>query len=138
MSASVDVWNLAAKKMRMSLPQSSPVRAVAYAPDGRTLAIAALRRVTLWDTTAGEPRATLKGHDKVINSIAFTPDARGLLSASNDGTVRVWDVASSRQLSAFDWQIGAVRCVAVARDGMRAAAGGDAAIVIWDLDGLPA
>lgn len=134
----VDVWDLAAKEIRMSLSQSSPVHAVAYAPDGRTLAVATRRRVTLWDTTGGASRAALKGHDKLINSIAFTPDGRALLSGSNDGTVRVWDVASGRQSAAYDWQIGRVHVVAVAPDGMRAAAGGDAAIVVWDLDGLPA
>jgi WD40 repeat protein len=133
----LDVWNLAAKRIRLSLPQSSPVRAVAYAPDGRTLAFAALRRVTLWDTTTGEPGAVLKGHEKLVNAVAFTPDSRDLLTGSNDGTVRIWDAESGREVRAYDWHIGRVHVVAVAPDGMRAAAGGDAAIVLWDLDGLP-
>jgi WD40 repeat protein len=132
---SVDIWNLSAKKLRMSLSQTHPVRSVAYDPDGRTLAFAVRSRVTLWDTAAGQSHVILKGHEKVINSITFGPDSRTLVSGSNDGTVRVWDVASGRQVTAYDWQIGQVHAVAVAPDGMRAAAGGDGPIVVWDLDG---
>lgn len=39
---------------------------------------------------------TLKGHDKEILSIAFSPDGKILASSSNDGTIRLWSIASGR------------------------------------------
>jgi hypothetical protein len=48
--------------------------------------------------------------------------------------VRLWDIDSGRQRAAFDWGIGKVYAVAFAPDGMRAAAGGQQNIVVWDVD----
>jgi WD40 repeat protein len=48
--------------------------------------------------------------------------------------VRLWDAASGRALSAYDWRIGPVSSLAFAPDGLRAAAGGNGAICVWDLE----
>ena len=58
-----------------------------------------------------------------------------MFSGSWDGTVRSWDWAHGRELAAFDWKIGRVHCLAIAPDGMTAAAAGELpSIVVWDLD----
>jgi WD40 repeat protein len=70
-----------------------------------------------------------------VTSLAFAPDGRTLLSGSFDRTVKTWDVASGREQSSFDWQLGRVNAVAFAPDGMTAAAAGQSGgIIIWDID----
>jgi len=43
----------------------------------------------------------LSGHTDVVNSVTFSPDGRRLISASWDGTVRIWSVAERRELKAL-------------------------------------
>jgi WD40 repeat protein len=132
----VRIWDLAAERVRTSLPQRKAVYSLRYAPDGRTLAIATGHAILLWDVQVGKEQAVLKGHTKLVSGIAFAPDGRTLLSASHDGTVRQWDVAAGRERSALNWEIGQVHATAFAPDGMKAAAGGEGDILVWDIDDL--
>jgi WD40 repeat protein len=111
------------------------VRCVAFAPDGRALAVAAGWVVKIWDVGDRALRYTLRGHKHFVWTVAFAPDGKTALSRSEDRTVRSWDVESGRAMGAYDWHAGKVRCVAFAPDGLTAAAGGDGDIVIWDVDG---
>ncbi len=61
--------------------------------------------------------------------------ARRWRSAQGDGKVRFWDVESGQLRRAFDWGIGEVKSVVFSPDGMRAAAGGEGQILVWDIDG---
>jgi WD40 repeat protein len=82
-----------------------------------------------------------------IDALAFAPDGRQLLSGSAAGNVRLWDVpswptddgAEPREFvprAVFEWGIGAITAVAVAADGLIAAAGGATGrVVIWDVEG---
>jgi WD40 repeat protein len=81
----------------------------------------------------GSPRV-LEGHRERVLAVAYGPDGGTLFSAGLDSTVRCWDLPSQRERAAWSWPIGAVSSLAVAPDGMTAAAGGCLGrSVIWDL-----
>jgi WD40 repeat protein len=131
----VHLWGLSPVRRRGQVPYRRALNALAFAPDGRTLAVAAGLEVRLWDTATGAERATLRGHARVVTGVAFTPDGRLLASASTDGQVKLWDVAAAKERAAYDWQVGPVTALALAPDGMRGACGGArGALAVWDLD----
>jgi WD40 repeat protein len=110
-----------------------------YSPDGRWLVVAsgdivhlhnARSRVLAWEGALRSPSV------KHIDTIAFSPDSKHLLTGGKDDpNVRLWDVRARHVIAQWDWQIGAVNQVAFAPDGMTAAAaGGKGQLVVWDLD----
>ncbi|MGW2698660.1 hypothetical protein [Streptomyces sp. NPDC001340] len=44
----------------------------------------------IWELETGRCLDVLRGHTDSVTSVAFTPDGQGIVSASADGTVRVW------------------------------------------------
>lgn len=84
-------------------------------------------------------RAALLGHGGTVAALAFAPSGGTLASASWDGTVRLWDVASGAEVATFTH--GAeVNGVALSPDGGRIAAGGmnptgggDGLVRVWDV-----
>jgi RNA polymerase sigma factor (sigma-70 family) len=66
--------------------------AMAFAPDG-TLAVAGPDGIIrLWKRSGAEEIGRFAGHQNRINELAFTPDGKSLVSASDDGTVLIWAV----------------------------------------------
>jgi WD40 repeat protein len=83
------------RRLQQKLRQT--VQAVAFAPDGRTLASAGNDKfIYLWEQATGKELARLSGHTKAVLCLAFSPDGRLLVSGSADRTVKVWDVPTGK------------------------------------------
>ena len=77
---------------------------------------------------------TLKGHRGLVWSVAFSSDGKSLASASRDGTVRIWDVASGQTITTLTGHKSVVFALAYSPDGKTLASGSwDNTIRIWDV-----
>jgi WD40 repeat protein len=105
---------------------------VAFSPDGkRVVSTSAESTAAIWDLETRTRIAVLEGHTAEVRSVAFMPDGRAV-TASFDGTVRVWDGPTCLQVLARHRD--KLSGVAVSPDGARIATSAfDGTVRVWDV-----
>ncbi len=73
------------------------------------------------------------GHQKMVNSCAFSPDGKTIASATDDNTVRIWDTKSAKLIATLEGHQSMVTSCAFSPDGKTiASAAADKTVRIWD------
>ena len=129
------VWDVARGRELCTLTgHGASVKDVALSSDGQ-LAVSASEDSTLkvWDISASFPsrltrrarnpnvviraRRTLEGHSGKVNVVVLSTDGQIAISASDDHTLKVWDVARGRELRTLEGHSGEVVGVALSANG---------------------
>lgn len=112
-----EIWS---HKIELKNDAESYTSAVAYSPDGTTIAacapIGSDYLIYLFDAASGKVLTRLSGHEWKPWAAAFTSDSKTFYSSGWDGSVRRWDVAARKQL-ALPQGIRATCVVAAAPNG---------------------
>jgi WD40 repeat protein len=102
--------------------------------DQESLEAQAFIEQTLGPAAKNEIRV-FQDHQGWVRSVAFLPDGRRGISASDDATLRVWDLESAKEVLRLTGHSASVMSVAVTTDGRRAISGSwDGTVRLWDLD----
>ena len=99
------------------------IREIAYSPNGKHLAVAGSIGIWLYDMTTYQEVALWTGYMVPISSIAFSPDGKTIVSGSNDGNVRLWDVNTGKNIQTFKRNARLVWSVCFSPDGNVIASG---------------
>jgi len=141
----VAVWRCDSGKLfsRLEMPYES-VRYIAFSPDGRLLAGVNNWNagMSVWDLATGEQFGRdLPGHYHAPSQMHFLPGDDRLVTAGDDGTIRVWDINASSQLRMFQHERdkqgrqGWIRAMDVSPDGKYVASSSlDDTVRVWETD----
>lgn len=116
---------------------------LAISPDKRFLAAAGVGTVKLYDvaqsaaasSTNVAPLVTLTGHTANVTSLAWQNEAKWLVSGSEDGTVKIWDIRTSSPQRNYA-HLASVNDLALhSNQGELISCDQNGAIKVWDLGG---
>ncbi|CAM9961933.1 unnamed protein product, partial [Chrysoparadoxa australica] len=75
------------------------INALAISPDQKLLIIGReLGDAIIWDIEKKEIIRTISGHQSAVTDVDFHPTQNTVLTASRDGTVKIWDIFNSKKL----------------------------------------
>ena len=134
------VPSLAGDYQTWSLPNGAVARfgkgtigQVAFSSDGQHLAVASGIGVWLYDVATLRELALL-AHTDHVTSVAFSFDGTTLASGTRNGTVKLWDVVTRRNVATLPGHTGLVSSVAFLPNGTTLASGSlDNTVKLWDV-----
>ena len=145
----VRIWNLgqadtqpfAAERAVTGFDGQEAVYSLAFSPDGRLLATGGIEGgdrggvgvVRVWNSETGELHRTLAGHDNIVRAVLWGPDGR-VLSGSDDGTVKLWDLTADVGEDYGRAHTSAVDAVAMSPVGTEAASAAHREVRVWSLE----
>jgi WD40 repeat protein len=112
------------------------VHALAVSVDGKYALAGGENNLYLLETATGKLVRKLMGHTGWINGLAFAADGKHAVSASDDGTARMWEIETSKLVQTFKGHQGAVKAAVMDAGEKRVLTGGaDATVRLWQVDG---
>lgn len=107
----IKTWDVASKKELRTFGAGSGYSSISFSPNGNTLASGSGQVIKLWDVKTGKETKVFIGHTAYVRAVSLSPDGKTLASGSDDTTVKLWEVASGRELCSLialdndDWVV---------------------------------
>jgi WD40 repeat protein len=128
----VKIWDFDKRQLKETTGLSGAMATVsAVSPQGKTATGHQDGRVTIW----GQPPTNFLAHPRMVVGAAFTPDGNTLATGGEEGTAKLWDIATLREIGTLKGHLRSIHALDISPDGQRlaTAGGGDESVKLWDL-----
>jgi WD40 repeat protein len=75
----------------------------------------------------------LRGHTNTVDSVAFSPDGKTLVSSSYEKEIRLWDLKTAKEVNTFGNQGVRLHSVKFSPDGKTLALAAEDSVQLWDV-----
>jgi len=122
--------------------QWKAITSASFSPDGNWVVTGSYdETATIWSLqkrrllspkTWWRSNKRLRGHNREVNSVSFSPDGKRVLTGSSDGTAKIWDSKTGKLIHTLSGHDGYVKSASFSSDGklILTASGGTARV--WD------
>jgi WD40 repeat protein len=140
----ITLWPVEARSPPMRLEHSSDLlshfsgyhhlwKAIAFSPDGKSIAVAGKGGIRIWDTASGQRVQELSGQ-RGDTAVAFSADGRFLAASSMDRVLLIWEVGQwEKTPRKLVGHLNEVWSLAFRPDGKAIVGGGWDRLRFWDL-----
>ncbi|KAG2124485.1 WD40-repeat-containing domain protein [Suillus cothurnatus] len=132
----IRVWRTSNATIRLAIDTSDSVRSVVWSPDSQQLISASVydERIKFWNSSNGVPIGRPStGHTDYINSLAISFHDSFIATASDDTTVRLWDIKAHQQIGQALQHTTRVRCVVISPNGELLVSGDGKRVLLWSI-----
>ena len=130
------IWSGADGRLISTLPTVDHARMVAFSPKGDLVATAGFAGAAIWAPAPDPPSRPFVGHRGSVYSARFDPGGTRVVTSSIDGTVRLWDATTGRQLAVAEIGSPVSHAAFDAKGGRVVTADDSGMAAIWSADRL--
>jgi dipeptidyl aminopeptidase/acylaminoacyl peptidase len=131
------LWEVGKRKLvrKVSLAEPEDNWPAVFSADLRLAAAAGERVIHVWEVSTGKSLERLE-YQKGARpaALVFSPDAKTLYAGCPDGSIRSWDLDTTKEARSFTGHTNQVRSLAISPDGRTLVSGSsDLTVRLWDL-----
>ena len=134
-TARLQVLDLKNNAIICSIRTNTTANVLALQADAKFLLIGDFKgTIKWWNLENTKEKSTFRAHEGVISGIAIKKNNQEIITASEDGIIKIWSFPENKCLKILDAKIGSIKGIVLSRDEKMLFLYGDTTLQMWSLE----